>query len=295
MTKRIGLKVICMIIFLSLSINNTVAQDKKGFEGEISFETYENYSVPVIEMHNSIYFNGVHKVRLILKENKMHLIDETTKCHIIADDNVLQTILNGGNTEGNGYVHYCDFTKTGLNSSNLLESVAFLSKIKSIYSEITEYNFQKTDTLDIIGGKKCNLYKGIIKRTCSGFEINITVEAYLSEEVAPTGYAWNVWGLHMPNIAMKWIIKYDGGHIGNVGELSLYVEADVTNIQPRNVSDKEFEIPTDYKIRKAGDPLVMLKYYKGIKKHLERLGIKGCDKSQKSTEVHYKTIGEWDY
>ena len=56
------------------------------FEGELEIETYENYSEYLQRMGNSLYFNGVHKLKIILKGSKVHVIDETTGCHVIAND-----------------------------------------------------------------------------------------------------------------------------------------------------------------------------------------------------------------
>lgn len=95
------------MIMLLMGLNHQVkAQSNETFEGEITFETYENYSDIFKKMSNSIYFDGVHKQRLIMKGNRMHLIDETTKCHIVADNNVLQTVLNGGKSNENGRISY---------------------------------------------------------------------------------------------------------------------------------------------------------------------------------------------
>lgn len=69
------------IIGFSASVS---AQSTAVFEGEIELETFENYSDYIKKMPNSIYFDGVHKIRIIVKGDKMHLIDETTKCHTMS-------------------------------------------------------------------------------------------------------------------------------------------------------------------------------------------------------------------
>ena len=80
MKKNINFKKVLCMLMLFMCINlNVNAQSYAPFEGEITFETYENYSDYLLWMANSISFNGVHKMRLILKGNKMHLIDEPTK------------------------------------------------------------------------------------------------------------------------------------------------------------------------------------------------------------------------
>lgn len=133
-----------------------------------------------------------------------------------------------------------------------------------------------------------------------GLSQSYDVKAWVSNELgASEGYKWNLYGLDIPGIALKWAMKYDGGHVSvmSVGELSFYIEADVVEIKPRTVSDDEFNIPADYKIKTGGssNAFKMLGYYKAVKKELVKRGIKGGDNSQKTTGVHYKTDEEWDF
>lgn len=290
-------------------ITTANAQENNApFEGEILFETYENYSDYIKRMANSIYFDGVHKIRLIMKGPKMHLIDETTQCHIIADADIAMPASKGEATkaqlsEGNGYVHFCDLTKTGMDFTKVISMMCVLTPWPLVYADgskgpVTAYTFAKTDTKKTILDKSCDLYEGDINHNAGGMEQKYSVKAYVSDIPAPAGYNWSLYGLQIPGIAMKWIQKYDGGHVSimSVGELSYYIEADVTEIKPRAVSDDEFTIPADYKISKgASNAFALLKYFKGVKKQLEKLGIKGGDNSQKSTGVHYKTNDEWDF
>ena len=77
-------KLFLSVMLLALAVAGKAQETP--FEGEIVYETYENYSDYILKMPNSIYFNGVHKVRLILKGDWMHMIDETTGCHIIVNN-----------------------------------------------------------------------------------------------------------------------------------------------------------------------------------------------------------------
>ena len=125
-------KVIFALMWVISYAVNVSAQSTAVFEGEIELETFENSSNYVKKVPTSIYFDGVHKIRIIVKGEKMHLIDETTKCHVIADaafvDKVLKdatptkgTSLKGlnasvygiGATASGAYVHYCEYTKNG--------------------------------------------------------------------------------------------------------------------------------------------------------------------------------------
>lgn len=295
-------------------------QASAPFEGEIEYETFENWSDYMLKMPNSILFNGVHKIKLILKGDKMHKIDETTGCHIIVDNAAAQAIMAGQNANkkyskarqskdmknaSRAYVHFCDYTKTGLDMSDAPGTQYVLypkefSYVGGVKSPVKTYTFEKTNETKEMLGETCPLYSGRIVRDMGGMDQTYDLKAWLSPKwKAPGGYNWDIFGLDIPNIALKWAYKYDGGHVSmmSVGELSGYVEADVVKITPREVADDEFDIPVDYKIQTGGtsNAFKMLNYYKSVKKELIKRGVKGGDNSQKSSGVHYKTDSEWDF
>lgn len=291
MDRNLYQKIMLCIVALLTGVNiNVRAQGNGTFEGEIAFETYENYSDYILRMSNSISVNGVHKMRLILKGDKMHLIDETTKCHVVADNSVPSL------------VHFCDLTKTGMDYGKNIGAMQIFAKgsieVSGQASPITSYTFAPTTTKKSIMDRECTLYQGDINRSMGGMEQKYEVKAYVSDIAAPAGYKWLMFCLDTPGIAMKYSYKYDGGHVSvmNVGELSIYYEADVTKITPREVADDEFAIPADYKISKgAKNAFALMKYMGGVKKQLEKQGIKGESNDKKTTGVHYKTDGEWDF
>lgn len=258
------------------------------FEGEIAFETFESYSEYINKMPNSIYVDGVHKMRLIVKGNKMHLIDETLKCHIVATDT---------------YTHYCDFTKTGfcLLQYDFMMAAAprTLNYGYGQVAKLLSNSFAKTEVADSLLGQKCILWQGDVIHEMGGKPQKYSCHAYCTDIKAPASYSVHLYGMPLETIAAKWIIKYDGGHesVLNVGELSYYAEGDVISITPRPVSDDEFALPAGYKIAKGDlrNAMKMMQYYTGVKKALEKAGIKGEDKTAKSTGVHYKTQEEWDF
>ena len=164
-------------------------------------------------------------------------------------------------------------------------------------SPLSTNTFAATSTTKDILDTSCKMYEGDINHTMGGMYQNYHVKAYVSDTPAPAGLKCAFYGLDVPGVLTKCIIKYDGGHVStmSIGEMSFYIEMDVTKITARQVSDDEFNVPSDYKISKSSNnAFALMKYYKGIKKELEKRGVKGGDKSQKSTGVHYKTDGEWD-
>ncbi len=268
----------------------TTVNDEVGcFEGEIVYETFENYCEWINKMPNSVYVDGVHKVRLIVKGSKMHMIDETTQCH---------TVVNGA------YTHYCDITKTGFSMEKWDFMMAAAPRTLDYgyggqVAKLTENTFAETDQTLTILDKECKLWQGDIVHNMGGRAQKYSCHAYCSDIKAPSGYPLHLYGMPLNTIATKWIMKYDGGNVGmmGVGELSYYQEGDVISITPRAVSDEEFVLPSSYKITKGSlrSTLKMLNYYKGVKKALEKAGIKGKDKTAKSTGVHFKTQEEWDF
>lgn len=316
-------KFILSVLFLAFNIMSQ-GQENTPFEGEIVYETYENYSDYILKMPNSIYFNGVHKIRLILKGNWMHMIDETTGCHIIVNNESAQEIMKAQNqkkTRGTlgalstlsqnrsnnscSFVHFCDHTKTGLDMSDAPGTQYILSSGVISYADgskapVTTNTYSKKEEAKNILEQNCPLYAGQIVRKMGGMDQTYDIKTWVSDKlIAPEGYKWNLYGLDVPGIALKWAMKYDGGHISimSVGELSYYIEADVVEITPRTVSDEEFNIPEGYNIKTGGtsNALKIMGYYKSVKKELVKRGIKGGDNSQKTTGVHYKTDGEWDF
>lgn len=306
--------------YVNSATQTVISPASDMFEGEIYYETYENYSDYILKMPNSIYFNGVHKVRLIIKGGWMHMIDETTGCHIIVNDAAAKSIMAKLDTKEKfsfatlsesrsnnsySYVHFCDHTKTGLDLSDAPGTQYILGPYSISYADgqkapISSYSFAKTEEAKEVLGQNCPLYAGKIVRSMGGMEQTYDVKAWVSEDLAASeGYKWNLYGLDIPGIALKWVMKYDGGHISfaNVGELSYYIEADVVKITPRQVADEEFNIPGGYSIKPGGssDAFKMMAYYKSVKKELEKRGIKGGENNQKTTGVHYKTDGEWDF
>lgn len=227
-------------------------------------------------------------MRLIVKGDKMHLIDETTKCHIVAD---------------NSYTHYCDITKTGFSMDRydfmLVAAPRTLDYGYGQVAELTKNSFARTEQKDTLMGRECILWSGDVVHNMGGKLQTYSCHAYCSDIKAPAAYTIHLYGMPLETIATKWIMKYDGGHESTmrVGELSYYIEGDVTSITPRPVSDEEFRLPASYRITKGSIRTVfaMLDYYKGVKKALEKAGIKGEDKTAKSTGVHFKTQEEWDF
>jgi hypothetical protein len=284
--KKICLTIVTLLVAL---VQNGYAQEAP-FEGEIVYETYENYSDYLLKMANSIWFNGVHKMRMIMKGDKMHVIDETTGVHLIGD------------CSKKSLIHFFESTKTGIDFSNNIESQLVLVNRDINYShtvgKLKEYTYADQNKKSELLGQQATLWEGRIVREMGGMDQTYDIKTLTADNIkAPAVFPYNLFGLEVKNLPLKWIYKYDGGHVGfGVGELSIYFEADVVEIKAREVSDDEFTVPAGYKITtKSMNAFSLMKYYSGVRKQMEKMGIKGADNSQKTTGVHYKTEGEWGF
>ena len=292
--KKILLPLVCFLFCLT----SGNAQEEKLFEGEIVYETFEHYSDALKNQFNFSFSDGVHKIRLIIKGSKMHMIDETTHIHAIADD------------AGPSYTEYCEWTKKGfVRRKDLIDVQLMLSsrdlRVDLGFNDIMilpllSNSFSKKTITKTILDTPCTLYEGDICRKV-GNEQTYSIKAYVSNLSAPAGYKYNLNGLEIPGIALQWRIKLDFGHVKGVvgfvkgGEHSMYIEADVTEIKPRKVDDEEFEIPSDYNIINANKAFAVLKYQSEVKKQLKKQGIIGGNNQEKTTGVHYKTDEEWEF
>lgn len=262
------------------------------FEGEIELETYENYSDVMLQIAPGIHFNGVHKARLILKGNKMHLIDTTIGLHtIVVDEN---TSANGKKDSEPFYAHFCELTKTGIiykgEQLRLLQQMNQEQDLSGRKDSSLINTYAPTSTTKVILDKTCTLHQGEIIRKNGFTEVRFEIKAWVSDIPAPPVYRWYTSCFEASNILLKYITKTDGGHIGYLGEMSSYNEIDVTKIISRPVEDTEFEIPKDCKFEAD-----ILKYSKETMLNLTKADIKGAPNETKSTGVHYQTNDEWDF
>lgn len=265
------------------------------FEGEILYETYERYSDKVMEQQGSVYVNGVHKYKLIVKGSKMHCVDLTTKYHNIYDASQPQMIF------------YSEHTNSGVDISHpIMFNQIWLLKPGSIHvtiagttaysAELTSNTFAPTTTTKTILGQECTLNKGqIVRKDNSSQTLTYDVQAYTANNIlAPSGYSYNVYGLNIQNIALKWIMN--NVIVSPHGELQTYIEADVTQITPRTVDDSEFDIPSNVTIavfKNALSSRALMNVYKSIRNIYLNNGIAGGDISEKTTGVHIYDNDEW--
>ena len=288
----------CVSMICYADVNQNVLSPEQPFEGEIVYETFEHWSDAIKKQANFSYFNGVHKIRLILKGEKMHMIDETTKIHYVADG------------AAPSYTEYCEWTQKGYIQDHRNVEIQEVLAPRDIYCfgetyRLVSNTFSEKSEEKTVLDYPCKLYEGDICRKILNKQ-NYSIKAYVSNLVAPAGYKWSLLGLNIPGIALKCRMKLNLGHVNGLGivksgEFSCYKEADVVEIIPRTVSDEELVVPSNYKIVSGMNGFATIRYQKEVKKALKEHGIIGengdvvGDNSNKTTGVHYQTDEEWDF
>ena len=299
-----------MSIVLSFVVSG-LAYAQEAFEGEIVYQTYENYPRELLNQDTTCEFNGVHRYRAIMKDGRLHIIDETTGIHQLYDN------------DRETYFHYCEHTKACLDSSILFSQQCLFSQSNytvgngvGAWTVNVSNNFAKTEESKNLLGHNCVLYKGNIDldytSSIQDFTASYNIKAFFADDiVAPKSYKFITFGLDSPNIALSLAVKQGGLYYDTLGEGSQYREMTVLEIKPYKVNDEEFSIPSGYKIIKheqfnpdaSGKQMkaqlknieLELNYYKDIKKKLEELGIINGDRREINSSVNYKTEGEWDF
>lgn len=275
--------------------NGAYAQGEP-FEGEIVSESF--FQINGDQQLGNMLGNGVHREKAVVKKCKMHSVDEIGDIHSLGDY-----------CEGS-FIHFIPAVKLGMDYGKVLNDHKATTK--------TTGNIEKKPVQKIILGHNCSLYEGTITtETSYEYEvlgeknsdvINQTqeIKAYVAEDiVAPEAMRELIPGFKVNGIVLQWRIKLITGSEGS-HNTGAYMEHDVIAINPRQVGDDEFKIPSDVEILKVdiatdtnslsdiGDLLKQSNKIEKFNKELEKRKV-GAEKSLKTTGVHYQTEGEWDF
>ncbi|MDE7397491.1 MAG: hypothetical protein K2M98_07170 [Muribaculum sp.] len=294
-----------VFLLLGYAFNAHSEEAKAPFEGELQLTTFINLCDYINNSGMMAGGNGIHYQTLVLKGDKGKLIDKTTGATTVWD-------LSKGE-----YVTFIDELKKGLSYENNLDAILMLAprdtKIYGKYlQKLLSNTIAVTGTAQNIDGHDCVEMKGTIVREQGGMESKFGIKVFCDSAIAvPSGYAAAIYGLEVPGLPMKWTYQYDGGHVPVAGELSVYMETTVTDIQPRSVDDSEFARPTTqkprrgetpdpnvlsgYKMTKTTSPMSMMGYFKAANKFAkEKIAADKASGNQDGYDS-FQTSGEWDF
>ena len=297
---RIVMLLGCMMYYTSMN-----AQEKP-FEGEIITESF--FQTMGDQQLGNMLGNGVHIGQAKVKGCKIHSVDMIGDIHTISD--ACSEIC----------VEFIPAINLGMDFSDIMK--------KSDKQIVKNNTVSKKSERKKILGHDCVLYEGkIVLAYISEYEVmgeKSTIEVVSTEEIkcyvaediiAPEAMNISIPGFKCKGMPLQWRIKTIVG-TGDSHDSGSYSEHDVIKITPCQISDKEFDIPKgmeilkmDYSNLMAGmnttdDISDMLDSIKKLKKEGNKLELwnqeyakrkVGAENSRKTTGVHYKTEGEWDF
>lgn len=276
-----------IVSYLILLLFSVSISAQTVFEGEINYRNFENNSKSVRSLSKGMAYNGARNVKVLVKGNKLHIIDESMH---------LNTLL----LPDEGYaIVYNDLLKRGLKCSFL----GYVQTYMSAYGPKTytpgqtkNYQVKQLEETKTFNDETCEIHKGQLITSVSGSSnpatTNIEVWCSTKYTVDPV-YQYYLYGIDVPGIAMKWTIDYQA-KIPFVGKMSSYVASEVKSIIPRAIDDSEMQIPSDYELKETDSAFKMLGIYGDTKKYLKKNKMYPGD-ADADTEVTYKIEEEWDF
>ncbi|WP_305115934.1 hypothetical protein [Duncaniella muris] len=274
-----------LTIVLMLLISVAVGAQNQ-FEGEIDYRNFESHSKTVRKFSKGMAYNGARNVKVLVKGNKIHIIDESMHLNTLLDP------------DANSVIIYNDLLKKGLKCTYTDYTTTYMSAYgpkPTVNGQTKEYSVVPVNEYKEINGVKCQKYSGkVIAKVNGANPATTTVEVWCSNEhpVTPI-YDFYLNGLQIPGVAMKWTTDQHG-KIPLFGSMDSFVASEVKSITPREVDDSEMQIPTDYELKVTNSPFKMLGIYGDTVKYLKKNKMYPAD-ADKNMDVTYKIEEEWDF
>lgn len=259
---------------------------QKQFEGEINYRNFENYSKPVRKFSKGMAYNGARNVKVLIKGNKMHIIDESMH---------LNTLLL---PDEDRVIIYNDLLKRGLQCSYGNYTTTYMSTYSpkpNVVGQTKDYKVEITGKKNTLLGHVCGNYKGTVTaKTSASSPAVTTVDVWYSTEyeVNPI-YNFYLYGIESPGIAMKWTIDQHS-KVPLFGTFDSFIASEVKSITQREVDDSEMQIPSDYELKVTDSPFKMLGIYGDTKKYLKKNNMYPGD-ADTDKDVTYKIEEEWNF
>lgn len=250
------------------------AQDK-FFEGELVYDNFENHSKIVLKLSKGMAYNGKRTVRVLMKGSVVHIIDEVLHFHTLLVPDEKKAIIFSDFLKRGQQFPYDEYVKTYLSQYSISKN-----KVKG--------TFAKTGETEQVLDHTCDLLKGKV----SASSVKTDIEAWVTPEYKiHDSYRTVVYGMDIEGLALKWAYK-TVGKVPLIGEMRSYVQSELREFTPRQVSDAEMSVPEGFTIAESTSPFKVLGLYKDTKKYLKENGMYPDDMEK---EVTYQTEEEWSF
>lgn len=301
-----------IIMLLGCMISNICANaQEKTFEGDIVYESYTQTEGNTSKKKKGNKVGNVHILKYTVKDNKVH-------CNDTKDFSYHQVI----DVIGKVHTVWSTSAKMGYDIALTIPAEAFGTLPKTT---IIKNSFDKKSTKHTILGIPCTLYEGeIICKENVNMNYNFLgaggddkpfemiykyeVKAYLADSlVSPSCFnaEFLECGSVLTTLPLKLIVRkshLDENYQVNNRFGTTYYEYDAAEITPRVVDYNEFDIPQGYDMFTTpmpteGSIFKLIKWSRKFMKYQKILEKSNptYDDSKKTTGVHYKTGGEWQF
>ena len=251
------------------------------FEGMLLYRNYEFHSPVIRKFSFGNAYNGERSVKVVMKGNKIHIIDESLHMHTI--------ILPDANI---GYI-YSDVAKQGIKSSlNFLDDyLRVLDPEYPLKNGLTKTaSLKQTKESVSYKGDNCKIYKGDMMQ---GEDTKTEVEMWYSEKyrVYPS-YRYVFSGLNPGGLLRKGIYN-QSGKIPMLGKVKSLVSTELVALKSYQVPASEMVPPTDVAITECTDNKQLTALYKANRAQLKKM--KMTPQHKKTSEVKYDIRQQWDF
>ena len=266
-------KLTALFIFLLTALLGSA--QNKYFEGELVYNNFENHSKIVLKLSKGMAYNGKRTVRVLMKGSVVHIIDEVLHFHtLLVPDENKAIIFNDFLKRGQQFP-YNEYVKTYLSQYSISKD-----KVKG--------TFLKTGETEQVLDRTCDLLKGKV----SAMSVKTDLEAWvLPDYKIYDSYRSVVYGMDIDGLAFKWAYKTIG-KVPLIGEMRSYVQSELVEINAREISDAEMNVPEGFSIVESTSPFKVLGLYKDTKKYLKAHNMYPDDIEK---EVTYQTEEEWSF
>lgn len=246
------------------------------FEGELHYRNFENYSRNARMFTGGEFYNGARNLRIILKEGKALIIDETLNVYRLALPEKEEMIV------------FSPLTKSGIIKSLYIDEDTIKAELNAVGASLSSSMKKYKD-------KECLVYKGEIKPSDSNYNNSSLYEVWCSKEYLIPSYMNSIilQKIKIPYIPVKWTFEKHGKQ-PIFGKTDVFIASELMDIIPRRVEDSEFDIPKGYKYITTDSQMKLAGFYKDVCKILRKQNKYPGD-ADADTEVTYKIDDEWDF
>lgn len=257
-----------------------VKQGSRVFEGALLYRSYEHHSAVVRKFSQGRAYNGERTIRVTLRGNSAHIVDESMHLHTIINANantvfVYSDLTNEGISAGKDFIHtYLSMQDPDYNTPEMPKSSTL-----AIENQKTTYK-----------GDLCNILKGTVS---IGKNAETDAELWYSNNLlANKAYKYFLYGLPPKGIVRRGIYN-NVGRIPLLGKAQTITALELVALKEYRVSDSEMKPPSTIRLERMEKSSQLTDLYKANTKELKRQKI--YPKISKRKEIKHLLNNQWDF